>query len=123
MTKEAVLHSFFNSFGIPGYPATAVPEDSVFPWLTYELATGSFDAGDVAITVNLWYYTTDEAIPNAKVREISERIGLGGVALKCDGGGLWIKRGSPFSQSIADNADAKVKRRYMQILVEYITAN
>lgn len=123
MTKEAALQRFFNSFGIPGYPATSVPEDAVFPWLTYELATGAFDDGNIPITVNLWYYTTDEAAPNAKVREISERIGLGGCTIRCDGGGIWIKRGSPFSQSTSDPSDNKIKRRYMQILAEFITPN
>lgn len=122
MTKEAVLHAFFNSFGIPGYTVAGVPEDAQYPWLTYELATGSFDSGDVPITVNLWYYTTDEAAPNAKAREIAERIGLGGVSLRCDGGGIIIKRGNPFSQSLTDD-DVRVKRRYIQVLADFITAN
>lgn len=123
MTKEAALHAFFNSFGIPGFPASAVPEDRVFPWLTYELATGAFEEGETPITVNLWYYTTDESVPNAKAREISEFIGLGGYKMRCDGGGLWIKRGHPFSQAVQENNDTKVKRRYIQISVEFITPN
>ena len=53
MTKEAALHSFFNSFNIPGYPSSAVPEDAVFPWLTYDLTTSAWDGGEVGLTVNL----------------------------------------------------------------------
>lgn len=123
MTKEAALHKFFNSFGIPGYPATAVPEDAVFPWLTYEPITSAFEEGEVGITVNLWYYTTDEAPANAKAREMSERIGMGGIILRCDGGAIWLKRGSPWCQNLRDEADPIIKRRYIQVTAEYLTQN
>ena len=123
MTKEAVLHKFFNSFGIPGYPTSAVPEDAVFPWLTYEPITSAFEEGEVGITVNLWYYTTDEAVPNAKAREMSQKIGMGGIILPCDGGAIWIKRGSPWCQNLRDETDPIIKRRYIQIVAEYFTEN
>lgn len=123
MTKEAALHSFFNSFGIPGYPSSAVPEDAVFPWLTYDLTTSAWDDGEVGLTVKLWYYTTDEAPPNAKARELSERIGMGGILVPCDGGGIWLKRGSPWCQNLKDDADHNIKRRYLNITAEYLTPN
>lgn len=123
MTKEAALHSFFNSFSIPGYPSSAVPEDAVFPWLTYDLTTSAWDGGEVGLTVNLWYYTTDEAPPNAKARELSERIGMGGIMVSCDGGGIWLKRGSPWCQNLRDDADPNIKRRYLNITAEYLTSD
>lgn len=121
MTKEAALHSFFNSFGIPGYPSSAVPEDAVFPWLTYDLTTSAWDGGEVGLTVNLWYHTTDEALPNAKAREMSKYIGYGGIILSCDEGYIWLKRGSPWCQSITYEEDMNVKRRYINITAEYLT--
>lgn len=123
MTKEAALHSFFNSFNIPAYPSSAVPEDAVFPWLTYDLTTSAWDGGEVGLTVNLWYHTTDEAIPNAKARELSQRIGYGGVQIPCDGGFIWIKRGSPWCQSLTYQEDPAIKRRYINITAEYFTLN
>jgi len=123
MTKEAAIHSFFNSFGIHGYPASSVPEDTIFPWLTYELTTSAWDDGEVGLTVNLWYRTTNEATPNAKAREISKRIGFGGVTLPCDGGYIWLKRGVPWCQSLRDEADPEIKRRYINITAEYLTEN
>ncbi len=123
MTKEAALHGFFNSFGIPGYPMSAVPDDAVFPWLTYDLITGAWDGGEVGLTVNLWYRTTDEAPPNAKARELSERLGLGGAVVSCDGGYIWLKRGSPWCQNLTDEADKVIKRRYLNISAEYLTEN
>lgn len=123
MTKEAALQSFFEEFGITAYAASSVPEDTTFPWLTYEPTTGSWEDGEVGLTVNLWYYTTSEATPNAKAREMSETIGYGGTTRECDGGFLWIKRGSPWCQSLSDDTDKNIRRRYINISVEYMTLN
>lgn len=130
MTKEAALKKFFNSFGIPGYPVTAVPVDVSFgspekkdtnPYLTYEPIISSFESGQAAITVNLWYYAEGESAPNEKAREMSERIGMGGIVLPCDNGAIWLKRGNPWCQSLQDEADPFIKRRYIQVIAEYLT--
>ncbi|MCD8211400.1 MAG: hypothetical protein LUC17_00015 [Oscillospiraceae bacterium] len=121
MTKEAALQNFFGSFGIPAYPSSAVPEDAVFPWLTYDLVTGAWGDDSVSITVNLWYYVTDESLPNAKAREVSAAIGLGGRMISCDGGAIWLRRGVPWCQSLTDASDSKIKRRYINMTAEYLT--
>lgn len=118
MTKGAALHQFFAGFGMEAYAASAVPADAVFPYLTYTYVSDNFDGGENDITVNLWFYTESEAIPNAKAQEISEALGLGGIQLPCDGGCLWIKRGSPFIQSLRDDTGPNVKRRYLNLLCE-----
>lgn len=123
MTKAAVLYEFFNSFGMTAYAATSVPEDVVFPYLTYELVVDSWEGGEVALTVNLWFYTSSEAIPNAKAQQIADAIGTGGNVLPCDGGYIWIKRGSPWCQSLPDDTAADIKRRYLNVTVEYLTLN
>lgn len=123
MTKEAALHQFFNNFDIPGYPTTSVPEDAVFPWLTYDVLTGAIDNGENAVTVNLWYYGESEAIPNAKAREISDYIGSGGKVITVDGGYIWIKRGSPWCQNLTDENNQNIKRRLLNLSVEYLTSN
>lgn len=122
MTKEAALQAFFQRF-LPSYAASAVPEDVKFPYLTYELITSAWEEGEVGLTVNLWYYTTSEAAPNAKVREISQAIGMGGVQVPCDGGSIWLKRGSPWCQSLTDDTDPRIKRRYLNVSTEYHTMN
>ena len=123
MTKAAVLYEFFNSFGMTAYAATSVPEDVVFPYLTYELVVDSWEGGEVALTVNLWFYTSSEAIPNAKAQQIADAIGTGGKILPCDGGYIWIKRGAPWCQSLPDDTAADIKRRYLNVTVEYLTKN
>ena len=123
MTKAAALQKFFESFGLDAYAASSVPSDVILPYLTYELTVGAWGDGDNNILVNLWFYTTSEAIPNAKVQEISDYIGLGGVRVLCDDGALWIKRGRPFSQSLKEDTAPELKRRLINIDVEYDTIN
>lgn len=123
MTKETTLKQFFSSFGIPAYPSTSVPNDVVFPYLTYEVITSAWDGGEVGLTVNLWYFTTQEGPPNEKARELSEAIGLGGKILPCDGGYIWLKRGSPWCQSLSDDTSTAIKRRYINVTAEYLTEN
>lgn len=121
MTKEQALHKFFNSFDIVGYRLTAVPDDVIFPYLTYDALISSFGEDAVSITANLYYYTESEAEPDAKAEEIRQRIGMGGVVIPCDGGGIWLKWGSPWCQSLVDDTDATIKRRYMNITAEFLT--
>ena len=123
MTKAAALYQFFSSFDMPAYTSTSVPEDAIFPYLTYELITSTWEAGEVSLTVNLWFYTESEKIPNTKADEISRAIGLGGKILPCDGGYIWLKRGSPWCQSLSDETSPTIKRRYINVTAEYLTEN
>lgn len=123
MTPEAAVYTFLSSFGIPAYAASSVPDQATFPYLTYDLVLGEWGQPEVNMPVNVWYRTESEAQPNAKVREIGERIGMGGVLLHCDGGVLWVKKGSPWAQAVTvEGEDEKVKRRYVNINIEYLIA-
>ena len=122
MTPEAAVYTFLSSFGIPAYAASSVPDQATFPYLTYDLVLGEWGQPEVNMPVNVWYRTDSEALPNAKVREISNAIGMGGVTLPCDGGMLWVKKGSPWAQAVTvEGEDEKVKRRYVNIDIEYLT--
>jgi len=123
MTKAAALHKFFSSFGMTAYTDASVPEDAILPYLTYELITSAWDGGEVGLTVNMWFYTESEAIPNAKAEELSCAIGHGGKILHCDEGLIWLKRGSPWCQSLTDETDKNIKRRYINVTAEYMTFN
>jgi hypothetical protein len=123
MTKAAAIQAFLEAHGPPAYDVASVPSDVAFPYQTYTLATGAFGDGDIAITVEQWHYTAGDVTPNAVAQQLSEAIGLGGVALPCDGGLIWLKRGSPFSQSLKDESNDMIKRRYINISAEYITAD
>ena len=120
-TKAGALMDFFSSFGLDAYVETNVPVGATFPYLTYTNVSSAFGDGDVNITVNLWYYTDSEAIPNAKAEEISKAIGLGGRLIKCDDGLIWVKRGTPFIQSLNDDNLPLIKRRYINVSAEFLT--
>ena len=121
MTKEQALHSFFNKFGITGYRNTSVPDDVIFPFLTYDTPISSWEEDPVSITLNLYFYTESEADPDAKAEEIRKAIGMGGVLLNCDGGAIWLKWGVPWCQSLVDETNRNIKRRYINITAEYFT--
>lgn len=122
MTKGAAMQAFFERFGLTAYPTTSVPDDAVMPYLTYTPYIGAWE--DVAaITCELWYYSDSEAVPNAKVQEISRMIGLGGVVVPCDGGGIWFTRGAPFAQSLRDEVSENVRRRMININAEFLSEN
>lgn len=123
MTKGEALHNFFSSFGLDAYASAAVPEDVTFPYLTYDSVVDTWGSVPVSIAVNLWFYTESEAIPNAKAQRISETIGMGGKMLPCDGGAIWITRGSPWCQNLMDDTAANIKRRYLNVTAEYLTMN
>lgn len=124
MTPEAAIYGFLNGFSISAYASASVPDQAQFPYITYDLVLGEWEQGEVNMPVNVWYRTESEAQPNAKVREIGERIGMGGVLLHCDGGVLWVKKGSPWAQAVTvEGEDEKVKRRYVNINIEFLTSD
>lgn len=122
MTPEAAIYQFLSSFGIPAYATASTPDQAQFPYITYDLVMGEWMGGEVNMPVNVWYRTDSEAAPNAKVREVSHAIGMGGIIIPCDGGTLWLKKGSPWAQAVAvDGEDEKVKRRLLNISIETMT--
>ena len=130
MTKAAAIYQFWNSFGIKAYEENTVidadeegnPVEPTFPYITYQLVTDSFDR-EVAATASLWYRSESWTAINAKTEEISAHIGLGGKIIKCDGGRIWIKRGQPFAQNMGDESDDLIKRKYLNLTFEFMTAN
>ena len=114
MTPEAAIYSFLNGFSIPAYASSSVPDQSSpewqgFPYITYDLVLGEWGQPEVNMPVNVWYRTDSEA-------------GMGGVTLPCDGGMLWVKKGSPWAQAVTvEGEDEKVKRRYININIEFLT--
>lgn len=123
MTKEAALHYFMSHLGLTAYQENAVPtgdEKPTFPYLTYEVATGSWDE-PIPLSISLWYRSTSWVAANAMAESISQAISRGGVTLWCDGGMLWITRGEPFARSLGDDQDDQIKRKILNITVEYLT--
>lgn len=125
MTKEATIQKFWSSFGLTAYEEISVPkgdEKPEFPYLTYQLVVDSFD-NEVPMTASLWDNSTSWAYLTVKSNEIAQTIGRGGIFLNCDGGKIWIKKGVPFIQNMSDPSDTNIKRKLINITVEYLTNN
>ena len=122
MTKAAAIYQFWNSFGLTAYEENTGPNDAAFPYITYQLVTDSFDR-EVPVTASLWYRSESWTAINAKTEEISQKISRGGKVIPCDGGAIWLKRGQPFAQSMGDESDNLIKRKYLNITAEFMTAD
>ena len=122
MTKAAAMYQFWNSFGLTAYEENTVPDDAVFPYITYQLVTDSFDR-EIPLSVSLWYRSESWTAINAKTEEISQKISRGGKIISCDGGAIWMKRGQPFAQNMGDESDDLIKRKYLNITAEFMTAD
>lgn len=121
MTKAAVIYRFWSGFGLTAYEENSVPSDAEFPYITYQLVTDSFGV-DVAMAGSLWYRDTSWVEINAKTEEISQAIDEM-YPIKCDGGRVWVKRGTPFAQNMGDESDDLIKRKLLNIVAEYLTAH
>ena len=122
MTKAAAIYQFWSGFDLTAYEENTVPTDAVFPYITYQLVTESFD-NEAPVTASLWYRSESWTDINAKTEEISQKISRGGKIIPCDGGVIWLKRGQPFAQSMGDESDNLVKRKYLNITAEFMTAD
>ena len=122
MTKAAAIYQFWSGFGLTAYEENTVPTDAVFPYITYQLVTDSFNR-EVAATASLWYRSESWTAINAKTEEISQKISRGGKIIACDGGAIWLKRGQLFAQNMGDESDDLIKRKYLNITAEFMTAD
>ena len=120
MTKAAAIYQFWNSFGLTAYEENTVPDDAAFPYITYQLVTDSFDY-EIPLTASIWYRSESWTAINAKAEEVSQKISRGGKIIPCDGGAIWLKRGQPFAQSMGDESDNLIKRKYLNITAEFFT--
>ena len=122
MTKAAAIYQFWNSFGLTAYEENSVPDEAAFPYITYQLVTDSFDR-EIPLSASIWYRSESWTGINAKTEEISQKISRGGKIISCDGGAIWLKRGQPFAHSMGDESDDLIKRKYLNITAEFMTAD
>lgn len=124
-TKTAAIYDFWAGFGLPAYDEASVPTGEnapEFPYITYSVVTDDI-GNQVALTGSVWYKESTWVNANAKAEEINKYVGRGGKIIPCDGGAIWIMRGSPFAQSMGDESDDLIKRKYINITAEFLTTD
>jgi hypothetical protein len=121
MTKGQAIQEFWESFGLTAYDETTVPDDAPFPYITYQVHTGSI--GDVCIVnTSLWYRSYSWKEISEKTEEISEAIAhMYPPSIKINGGRLYITKGAPFAQRMGDASDDAIRRMLLSINYEFLT--
>jgi len=125
MDKEQALHQFWSRFGWSARDENTVPDDAMERfgghYITYALSTAALDER-VPLSANLWCRDSSWETITEKANAISEAIGIGGMVIPFDDGYLWICRGAPFSQRL-DSGDSTIRRIYINLMAEYLSAN
>lgn len=120
LTAAGVIQEFWNSFEWKAKPTTAIGDDMALPYIAYTGTDSFFQDGNVSGEAHLYQRSGLESEINAKEREIAEAIGSNGIVIKCQGGAVWIKRGSPFARSLRDYDDINLKHRMLNVFYEFI---
>lgn len=122
MDKAQALQTFWESFGIPAYEQTTVPESATMPYITYSVSTDSLD-NVVNMYASVWYHSTSWEDISKKTEQIARYIvGMNPPSIKFDGGRLYIAKGTPFAQRMTDPNDDMIRRMYLNIQAEYLSA-
>lgn len=119
MDKLQAYTNFWNGFDLKAYDETSVPDNSVMPYITFEMMEDDF-GNTLALTASIWYRSTSWVEAVAKSNEIRNAIGKGGKIVPYDDGAFWIKKGIPWAQHMAEDNDDSVRRTIINIEVEFI---
>lgn len=122
MDKQQAIDTFWNSFGIPAYDENSVPDDAVMPYITYNVISDSLDSV-VNLYANLWYSSMSWKDISLKSEEIAERIvKMNPPSIAIDNGRLYLAKGKPFAQRMSEPEDDKIRRIYINVQAEFLTA-
>lgn len=122
MNKDQAIHTFWSGFGIPAYDEQTVPDDAKMPYITYRVVTDSI--GNVCnLTGSIWYRSTSWKKISDKAAEVAQAVGqYGFTKLKLDDGYVWFTKGAPFAQRMSDPASDMIRRIYLNVQAEFLTA-
>lgn len=121
MDKSQAIDAFWNSFKWKAYDENTVPDDAEIPRITYSVVTDSIGT-PVMIPASLWDKSTSWERISKKADEIGRAITeMYPPTLKLDEGRLYITKGSPFAQRMADASDDTIRRIYINVDVEFFT--
>lgn len=117
MNKEQTYNEFWNSFGISAYDESTVSAKTVFPYITFNFASGDY-TNTQNLSVSLWDRSTSWKRISELSRMIEDKI-INMVAIPTDDGFIYISKGSPFAQRMADTDDS-IRRIVLNVEVQFI---
>lgn len=119
MNKQQALHNFWNSFNLEAYDESTVPDDALFPYITYESPSDSF-GNSISARASIWYRSNSWSAITLKEEQISLDISRGGKMVAYDGGAMWIQRSNPWAQRLSDPDDDTIRRIVLNISIEFM---
>lgn len=119
MTKSQAVFAFLEGL-MPFYREGAVQEGAALPYGTCAYAEGAWDGGEIPLTLTLRFDAAKEQLADQKALALSELVGCGGVSLACDGGYVWLKRGTPWCSSGREQG-TDVTLRTIRLTAEFLT--
>lgn len=121
MTKGQAIQKFWESFNIPAYDETTVPDDAPFPYITYQVHLSSLD-GLCITNASIWYRSYSWKEISEKTEEISKAIAqMNPPSVKIDGGRMFITKGVPFAQRMREESDDTIRRMLLNVNYEFLT--
>lgn len=118
MDSIQALNNFWNSFDIPAYDVSTVPDDAKMPYITYEIRE-DFIGANVATTSSIWYRDYSWKAITEKMKDIKSALGIGGKLIRYTNGAVWVKPAEPFAQRMQDPDDA-VRRYVINTYYEFL---
>lgn len=128
MNKMQALDAFWSSFGWDAleenvfYDKRSRGVEIDFPLITYSVSLDNI-GNPVDMNASLWDRHSSWKTVFEKSEEIAEAITkMYPPAIKLDKGRLYIYKGRPFGQMMGDPDDEYIRRLYLNITAEYLTA-
>lgn len=132
MNKQQALNAFWSDFGVLAFEENTVPDDeaiqrlidagvapSKFPYITYQVSTGELDDAIVA-TASIWDRSTSWETADLLANAISRRINDMSI-IRFDGGGLFVSKGTPYSQHMGEEGDSAIRRVILNVGLQFFT--
>lgn len=122
MDKSQAIHNFWSSFNLPAYDERTVDDKAVMPYITYGVSTDSIGT-PISLSASLWYKSDSWSEISRKAEEIAEYIvNMQPPSIKLDKGRLYLAKGSPFAQRMSEPSDDTIRRIYLNVQAEFLTA-
>lgn len=125
MNKAQTIHSFWSGFGLKAYDENTIPtgdNSPDLPYITYSVSTDSL-GNPVTMYGNIYDRSTSWKLVEDKAEEIAKAVvNMQPPTLKFNDGRIYITKGTPFSQRMSDASNDTIRRLYININVEYLSA-
>lgn len=120
MDEQQALQFFFEQFGT-AYEESNVPDDADLKqgYITYQKMLSSMGE-PVYPSARIWTRSSSWQKADSMLNTINDRLKNGGQIIKINNGRMWIERGSPFAQTVAEE-DRTIRSYLLNFAVEFLT--